>query len=255
MDEHLRADIGEPALDTVRAAIRPCEAVVHAAAALDQDPSSLALSRVNGFGTQQVLALARDWQARFVFISSIGVLGRPSPLPLSEDLPPRPETAYHASKLFGEQLTLLTLGPVATVLRLTSPLGPGLDPSRLAAAFARRAVAGEPLLIRGRGTRAQNFVDVRDIAEAVELTLRRQAEGIVNVAGRRSVTTQQLALLCRECLGSGSEIRFDGRPDPEDDLCWDVPIEKAWRRLGWQPQTELRQSLVDLAASFRDGRR
>lgn len=245
--EHVQADLG--ADSPLAQQVAPCELIVHTAASMAWDPLGCSLSHVNGAGTQRVLALARGWGARhLVYISSIGVVGRPQRLPITEDDPPRPATAYHASKLYGEQLCRLTLGDDATALRISSPLGPGLPRERLASRFVENAVAGRPLVIEGRGTRAQNFIDVRDIADAVALALERRTGGVLNVAGACVVTTEQLARLCIDCLDSRSKIVFSGRPDPEDDLSWQISIERATDALGWSPRVELSRTLGDLAA-------
>ena len=62
-------------------------------------------------------------------------------------------------------------------------------------------------------------------------------------------------MLCIECLDSRSKIVFGGRPDPEDDLSWHVPIERATDALGWSPRDELSRTLGDLAAWLSPPRR
>src|ERR1700736_381262 len=55
-----------------------CDAIVHAAAAIDYDPYAPAISITNGVGTQQMLELAARWEVTsFVYISSVPLIGRP----------------------------------------------------------------------------------------------------------------------------------------------------------------------------------
>ncbi len=229
---------------------RPCEAVVHAAAAIDADPHSPEVSMTNCLGTQRVVELAEHWgSARLVFLSSLPVVGVPRELPVTEDHPVAPPTAYHASKLFGERVVALAArrGTAAVSLRVTSPVGPGTPPGRIFSEFVRRALAGEPLEVAGEGTRAQDYVDVRDVAEATLLALDGPGEGVFNVARGEAVTNADLARRCVAALGSGSEVRLGGRPDPEDGVRWEVSIARAARDLGYAPARSLEDSILAAA--------
>jgi UDP-glucose 4-epimerase len=228
----------------------PCQAVVHAAAAIDPDPHSLEVARTNCLGALNVHWLAERWGCeRFVFVSSLPVIGRPRSLPVDEDHPLDPASAYHASKLFGERLTALAAGRgvAAASLRLTSPVGPGMPDGRIFSVFVRRARAGEPLEVAGRGTRAQDYVDVRDVAGAALAALERRAGGVLNVASGRAVTNLELAEACVSALGSSSEVRLGGAPDPDEGVRWEVSIERAGRELGYSPSCTLADSIAGTA--------
>ena len=232
------------------AARAPCDAIVHAAAAIDPDPHSLEVGRANCLGALNVHWLAEQWGAhRFVFISSVPVIGRPRSLPVDEDHPLDPPTAYHASKLFGERLTALAAadGAAACSLRLTSPVGPGLPDGRIFSVFVRRAKAGQPLEVAGQGTRAQDYVDVRDVAAAVAGALEHGASGVFNVAAGRPVTNLDLARACVAALGSESEVRTAVGADPDEGVRWEVSIERARRELGYAPSCTLEDSIAGTA--------
>jgi nucleoside-diphosphate-sugar epimerase len=246
------ADIGAPGLaGRVMGSQRRCEAIVHAAAAVELgDPDAAALSLTNCFGTQQVIELAAGWEVEsLVYISSLPVVGRPVELPVRESHPTNPASAYHASKLYGEQLVTLAAarGVPGASLRLTSPVGPNMPDGRILSAFVRRALAGLPLELAGRGTRGQDYVDVRDIAAAVAATIERRATGIFNVASGRCVTNRELAELCITVLGSRSEVHATRAPDPQDDVRWAVSIERARVRLGYEPVHGLDDSIQAVA--------
>ena len=232
------------------AARPPCDAIVHAAAAIDADPQSVRVSQVNCVGTQNIHWLAERWAVRgFVFISSLPVVGAPRVLPVDEEHPLDPPTAYHASKLFGERLTGLSRrrGVAASSLRLTSPVGPGMPAERICSVFVSRAVTGEPLEVAGRGTRAQDYVDVRDVAAAVAGCLRAGAVGTFNVASGRAITNDELARACVELLGSDSEVRLKGEDDPEEGIRWEVSIERARQAFGYAPRFSLADSVLAVA--------
>lgn len=248
--QSLTADIACPA-DMERVALgEPCEAVVHAAAVIDMAPNAPDVLAVNCAGTQRVIALAEGWSCvRFVFISSVTVVGSPIDLPVTEQHELRPPSAYHASKLLGERLTTLAgeRGLSAASLRITSPVGPRAPRGRIFSEFVRRALTGEPLEVAGAGTRAQDYVDVRDVAEAAGLALERENRGVFNVARGEAITNADLARRCVERLGSNSEVRLSGRPDPEEGVRWEVSIARATSELGYSPSFALEDSILAAA--------
>jgi UDP-glucose 4-epimerase len=251
LSEHVEACLGsEKAVDLIGQALRPCEAIVHAAASLSHDKYDPSISLTNCLGTQQVVKLANFWGAtQLVYISSIQVIGSPLRHPITEDHPTQPLTAYHASKLYGERLAGLAEGNGcrSVSLRITSPSGPGTPENRILSVFVRRAIAGEPLQILGQGSRQQNYVDVRDLAFAVEACLSGHASGIYNVAAAESISNYELAQTCVDELHSSSMIDFVGKPDPEEGTRWDVSVSKANHDLGYSPQFGIRDSIRAVA--------
>jgi nucleoside-diphosphate-sugar epimerase len=226
-----------------------CEAIVHAAAAIDAPAWEIALT--NCLGTQQMLELAARWEVQsFVFLSSLPVIGRPRSLPITEEHPPDPPTPYHASKLYGEHLTSLSArgGLPAVSLRLTAPVGAGMPERRILAVFVRRAAAGEPLELAGQGSRQQDYVDVRDIAAAVAACLEHRPRGVLNVGSGRAISNLDLARLCIETLGSGSPVRLHAGPDPEEGVRWEVSIEHAAACIGYRPRYSLAETIRELGA-------
>jgi nucleoside-diphosphate-sugar epimerase len=246
----LNLDLGaEGAADAIARFAGHCDAFVHAAASLEMDRLSTEIVRVNCAGTQQALAAARSSEAeQFVFISSIGVIGRPPAEPITEEHPPAPRTAYHATKLFGEHLVRLATddGQLGTTLRVTAPVGARMDPRRILSAFVRRAATGEGLEVMGAGTRRQNYVDVRDVASAVDRALQQRAGGTFNVAGRESVSNAELAERCVRVLQSKSAIVNRGE-DPLDGEEWLVSTERSRRVLDWEAEHSLENSIVSIA--------
>jgi nucleoside-diphosphate-sugar epimerase len=254
----LDANLADPALAArVAERVEPCAAIVHAGASLDRDPRRAAqMVLANCLGTEQVLELGERWKVeRFVFVSSLPVIGRPRELPVTEYHPTAPATAYHATKLLGEHLCLA--GPVAercAVLRLTSPVGPGMPGGRIVSELVGRALASEPLELAGAGTRRQDYVDVRDVAAAVEAALAGSAHGRFNVAAGRSVANRELAELVLERLGSTSAIRLGAGDDPDDGVRWEVSIQRARDELGWAPAIALAESIDAVAAELTPSR-
>jgi len=253
--EELQADLGSPgAAEAIAAATAPCEAIVHAAASVEIGSDPVELILANCLGTQQALALGRAWGVRqFVFLSSVPVVGRPTGSPILESHQVAPETPYHATKAFGELLvaTEAAAGHAGVSLRLSAPVGPGMPDDRILPVFVRRAVRDESLRVHGRGTRRQNYVDVRDVAAAVEGALERDVTGVFNVAGQDAISNRELAQLCVRELDSHSAVELTG-DDPEEGLAWEISIEKAARELGYVPHQSIEDSIHDIAAAIRE---
>jgi len=243
-------DIGaDDAAAAIAARVPRCDAIVHAAASRATADGAVEIARDNCVGTQQLLALATGWSVdAFVYVSGITVIGRPVELPITESHPTAPESAYHASKLFGEHLVSIAAaaGMHACSLRLAAPVGAGMPDTRILSTFVRDALAGRALQVAGRGGRRQNYVDVRDAASAFEAAIIRRASGVVNVAGSRSISNLELAELCVELLESDSAIEMSGE-DRAEGFTWDVSIEKAAGTLGWAPSLSLEDSVRAVA--------
>ena len=162
------------AVDALLAAWRPDWVIQCAGATRTSDPWRLYSLHVQG--TLGVLsAVARHApRARVVLFGSAAEYGEVSPesLPVREDHPPRPLTSFAASKLAQAHLAAAFTGEqglrVVTV-RPFNILGPGLPEHYFAASLARRLLrlpaAGPFRVANLHATR--DFVDVRDVAEAV----------------------------------------------------------------------------------------
>jgi dTDP-glucose 4,6-dehydratase len=138
-------------------------------------------------------------------------------------------------------------------MRLTAPVGPGTPDGRIMSTFVSRALAEEPLLVAGEGTRGQDYVDVRDVAEATLACLQHRARGLLNIGSGRCVNNLQLARRCVETLGSGSDIRVTGVPEGDDDIRWEVSIDRARSAIGYVPERTLEDSIIAVAEE-RSGR-
>ncbi len=258
--EDILLDIGSfPQVEALVGRLAPCDAVVHAAASLDMNLFAASVPHANCAGVQNMLWLASRWGSRFVFLSSLPVIGSPPVLPITETHPASPQTAYHASKLFGEQLVHLAQaqGIKGVSLRLTAPVGPGMPQGRLLPVLLARAARREPLSLSGAGTRKQNYIDVRDIAGAVDLCLaqgRQDVVGVFNIASSACIANLALARRCIERSLSASDIVFNGRDDPEEGLIWDVSIEKARRELGFEPRFDIEDAITAIMADMEGHR-
>ena len=241
------AELGaESFVDQVASTVPSCDGIVHAGASLDKNVYAPSISLTNCLGTQQMVALAMRWGGiPVVNISSIGVIGTPRILPVTENHPTAPTTTYHASKLFGEHvMSVASNQGIPTVsLRVTAPIGPAMPANRILPVFIRRALDGQPIELAGQGMRRQDYVDVRDVASAVAACLARpQVRGVLNVGSGRSISNLDLANLCVQVCDSRSEVSFSGSADPEESLAWDVSTDRARETIDYSPMYALEDS-------------
>src|SRR5262249_35000201 len=110
------------------------------------------------------------------------ILGDADP-PVHEGLPARPLSPYGASKLACEGYCSAYFGAygLPTVsLRFSNVFGPfSYDKGSVVAAFFKRILANEPLVIYGDGRQTRDFVFVEDLCRAILAATERPCAGEV----------------------------------------------------------------------------
>lgn len=130
--EGMDGDVGDPA--QLQGAADGCDAVLHMAAVVKEQPPDVTFERVNVQGTRNVLAEAtRAGVRRFVYVSSLGA--------------ERGESEYHRSKAAGEALVRASRGRWL-IVRPGSVYGPGDDQISLVLRMVR-ALPAVPIVEGG----------------------------------------------------------------------------------------------------------
>ncbi|MDP9385438.1 MAG: NAD-dependent epimerase/dehydratase family protein, partial [Actinomycetota bacterium] len=157
--------------------------------------------------------------AALIYPSSIRATLQPGPDP------------YAVSKGLGEEVCRRHRAP-ATVVRLTSVFGPGQvaweGATGAIAAFAARALAGEPLVIAGDPHRARDFVYVDDAIAALEaIAVGRRWGETLTLASGVSTPLLHAAELVRAAAGTGVAIETPGGtlPPGENDS-YEAPSDR-----------------------------
>lgn len=225
--------------------VKKCGTLIHLAADLDMRGSDQTIL-TNCLGTYHVAGLAKAIGVkRFVYLSSIPVIGVPKDLPITELHPIEPKTLYHITKYAGEQIVRQELSESiqTVILRIPSPIGKGMNPNFYLPFLLRKCQKNETIELYGEGKRSQNYIDVRDIASAVLCSISSEKSGLYLIAGKKEITNQKLAFLCRKITGSVSEIVWGRREDPEEENQWVISGEKARKELGFIPRYELAETI------------
>lgn len=260
--EKVWGDLRDP--EAVMAAVEGCCAVIHAGAVFRFWGRREEFWAANVEGTRNVLEAARQAGVRrFVYISTIAVVGKPpAEGPITEETPGRPQDAYQESKLEAERLVRASWrewGLPAVVLRPGAIYGPG---SRYA---FNRLFIEDPLrglAFRVHGGRHITFpVFVRDVAWAAEAALTRGRPGeVYNICGP-CVSHREVGEILEHLIGRRirwipapawgmvalarvwtAVSRWTGREPyypiglyPYVFYDWRVSVEKARRALGYEP--------------------
>jgi UDP-glucose 4-epimerase len=252
--ELLRGDLRDAGL---LARVLPGIEVVFHQGAVPSVPRSVAeperTNDVNVTGTLRVLEASRTAGVRrVVFAASSSVYGDTPVLPKVETMPPCPLSPYALQKYAGErycQLFHRLYGLETVALRYFNVYGPRQDPNSEYAAviprFARACLAGEAPLVFGDGEQTRDFTFVGDAVAANLLAADapRAAGEVMNVAGGRRVSLNQLLREIRELTHAQVEARYQpARPgDVRDSL---ADLLRARELLGYEPQVDLRTGLA-----------
>ncbi len=263
----------------VRSAMAPYDIVFHIAAAFRAEHDSLeAFRRVNVGATRHLLEAAhRARVGRFVHCSTVGVQGEIDDPPADEDYRFRPGDFYQQSKMEGELAAREYFGsplPV-TVVRPVGIYGPG--DTRFLKLF--RPIRRGRFVMIGRGETLYHLTYIDDLVEGFLLAGRRpEAVGeVFTIGGPRYTTLNELvAAIARAVDGPPVRWRIPYAPvhAAASACAWicarigvEPPlyprrveffgksrafsIEKARRRLGYEPRVDLGEGLARTAAWYR----
>jgi len=225
--------------------------IVHCAASLDLNPLSEELITTNCMGIRNIALLALTSKCKqFIYISGIPIIGKPIQLPISEGHPVHPEIVYHSTKYFGELYLSNVLKELNLVIfRLPSPIGVDIDEKKIVSTIVRKCIINEDITLKGNGGRIQNYIDVKDVANAVNLAIKENISGTYNIASDRSYSNQELAEIAIKLLKSNSKIRYE-EIDKQEDNKWIISIEKAKNDFNYVPRISLETSLLEISKRY-----
>ena len=254
--EYIKSDIGSNTfIQDILKKVDECDVIIHVAASLDKDPLSENVIRINCNGAQKILEIALKMKCkRIIYISGVTVIGKPIITPITEEHLTYPENTYQATKLFGEHMILMAdkFNVKSTVLRVSAPIGYNMPNNRFLKTVIMNCIKNLDILVYGKGMRRQNYVDVRDVGSIICKLLESEDTGIFNIGGNRSYTNLDVIKLCKQLTNSSSNIIFNDVTDPEESYDWELSINKARKVLGYNPQYELKDSIVDIKNYIMD---
>ena len=254
------ADVADA--DAIAAALRGCDAVVHAAAIVEEGGRMDDYVRVNTRGTRNVLD-AMTAPARAVVLSSVAVWGYDFRSDQDEATPPKPcGNPYIDTKGATETLALLR---GATVIRPGDVHGPGSKPWVLR---PLEAMLRGAFVLPGRGDGVMTPVYVDDLADAIVRALETPA-----AAGRAYTVwdgdpapareffahharwaQKKLRTVPRPLAALGALVTPGVHPDALRFVSRRAayPNARAREELGWEPRVSLEEGMARSEAWLRE---
>ncbi|MGW4891185.1 NAD-dependent epimerase/dehydratase family protein [Kitasatospora sp. NPDC004240] len=179
--------------------------------------SSRTLIRANTLAVATVCeAIRRSREpARLVHVGSAAEYGPvPGGVPVTESAEPRPVGPYGVSKLAGTELVLAS-GLDAAVLRVFDVVGPGSPTASLFGRLSeglRRALERDEAQVRMPDLSGyRDFVDVRDVARAIQAAAVSAATGVINIGSGHAVRARDAAQLLVRASGFEGTIVEENR--------------------------------------------
>jgi UDP-glucuronate 4-epimerase len=234
------------------------DAVIHLAARAGVRPSlqdPVLYESVNVHGTLVLLeACRRAGVGRFLFASSSSVYGD-GKVPFREDDEDlRPVSPYGVSKLLAEHYVRIYAqlhGIRATCLRFFTVYGPRQRPEMAIHLFTDAIAQGREILMFGDGSTERDYTHITDILQGILAALDRpEPFAVYNLGESRTVPLRRMIELLGEYVGKKPIIR----PMPEqpgDVKRTFASIDKARKRLGYDPKVPIEEGLRDFVAWHR----
>ena len=216
--------------------------------------------QVGSIGTEHLLQLALENEARFFQASTSEVYGDPEVHPQPESYKGSvnsygPRSMYDESKRYAEALVYVyrnVYGVDTVIARFFNTYGPRMDPGdgRVVSNFIVQALKDQSLTVYGDGSQTRSFCYVDDLIKGIVALINSKQEGPMNLGNPGEFTVSQLANKVLELTGSRSKISY--LPLPGDDPTQRQPvIAKAKESLGWQPTIPLQTGLKKTIEYFK----
>lgn len=222
----------------------------------------VATTKTSVHGAINMLGLAKRLKARIMQASTSEVYGDPEVHPQTEGYwghvnPIGIRSCYDEGKRCAETLFFdyhrqhkLEI----KVARIFNTYGPRMHPNdgRVVSNFIVQALQNQPITVYGNGSQSRSFCYVDNMIDGFIRLMESPADftGPANLGNPNEFTIRELAEKVIAMTGSKSEIVE--KPLPSDDPTQRQPnISLARQKLGWEPNIQLEQGLVQTIAYFR----
>jgi UDP-glucose 4-epimerase len=243
-------------MDTVKAATKDKDAVLHLAAQVSVSSSidnPVASCENNVMGFLNVLDSSfRAGVKRFAYASSAAVYGIPNELPLNENSTTDAISPYGLEKLINDRYAGLyrTLYNYSTLgLRYFNVYGSRQDASSPYAGVITKFVSalklGQPLTILGDGKQTRDYIYVDDIAKINVMALEGINTGICNIGTGKSATLLEMISTLAQVSGQSPKIVF-GSAVAGDIRCSSMSPDRLRETFGETELTSLAKGLQKL---------
>jgi UDP-glucuronate 4-epimerase len=201
--------------------------------------------RGNVLATQKVFEAAVAAGVKVVWASSSSVYGDAERYPTSEDVTPRPNNPYGATKLGCEHLHdtyARMFGLRAVALRYFTVYGPRQRPDMAFARIVDALARDQEFEVYGDGSQSRSFTYVADVVDATVRALE-APDGTYNVGGGDEATLREALELLEEISGRPLRVSY-GPPQTGDMQRTKADTTRIESAVGWHASTPLQEGLA-----------
>jgi UDP-glucuronate decarboxylase len=216
---------------------------------------------VNTVGVKNVLDLAKIHGAKILITSTSEVYGEPLVHPQPEEYygnvnPIGSRSCYDESKRMAETFFYeyrKEFKVDTKIVRLFNTYGPYMDEQdgRVISNFFAKIKHGQPLEIYGDGSKTRSFCYVSDTIDGIIKMMNSDEKGPINIGNPYcEFKIIDLVKLLTKLTGKKLEVKY--LDDTENDPKIRKPvIDKAMKRLKWEPKIELEEGLRRMYAHIK----
>jgi dTDP-glucose 4,6-dehydratase len=239
-------------LELAKKLMQDADQVVHFAAESHVDRSIEGGSEfvsTNVMGTQVLLDAAKGSNIkRFVHVSTDEVYGSISEGSWPEDHPLLPNSPYSASKA-GSDLLVRAYNRThkldTVITRCSNNYGQYQFPEKVMPLFITNIIEGKKVPLYGNGLNVRDWLHVDDHCRGIALALTKGRAGeVYNIGGGTELTNVELTHKILKAMGVGEEFIQPVEDRKGHDLRYSVDISKINKELGYSPQVNFEEGLV-----------
>jgi dTDP-glucose 4,6-dehydratase len=239
-------------LELAKKLMQDADQVVHFAAESHVDRSIEGGSEfvsTNVMGTQVLLDAARSTNIkRFVHVSTDEVYGSISEGSWPEDHPLLPNSPYSASKA-GSDLLVRAYNRThkldTVITRCSNNYGQYQFPEKVMPLFITNIIEDKKVPLYGNGLNIRDWLHVDDHCRGIALALTKGRAGeVYNIGGGTELTNVELTHKILEAMGVGEEFIQPVEDRKGHDLRYSVDISKINKELGYSPQVNFEEGLL-----------
>ncbi len=161
----------------------------------------------------------------------------------------KPSSPYSSSKASADLLTYsywVTFNLPAIITRSSNNFGPYQYPEKVVPLFITNALNNQPLPLYGDGMNVRDWLYVLDHCRAIDMVLHKGEIGeIYNIGGENEITNLELTGMILEILDKPTELIKPVEDRLGHDRRYAVDCTKIKKELGWYPQGNFQQLLVE----------
>jgi UDP-glucose 4-epimerase len=202
--------------------------------------------------TENLLLAACEAKIRQVVLTStIGIYSEMDRTPYLEDAVTHPNTIYGLSKLMGEQLVTYYCqknNVKSTIFRLSQCFGVGEKDSPVLMRFVKLARNKEKLTAQDN----EFYLDevyVKDVVEAIILSITKEVAGTFNVGGGKAYSILEMAETVNEVFDNTDNIEIISNTKIRNVDNF-LSTQKIENQLNWTPKFNLKEALVDMRNTY-----